>query len=84
MLAWETLHEAVAFGEAHHPLAALINIQRGVRPALKLPEDLANLVPLIEACWQEMPQERPQHMPAIIKTLEDCGAVLTDGVVYSM
>ena len=79
MLAWETLHEAVAFGETH-PLAAMLNLQRGLRPSLKLPADLANLVPLIEACWHEMPQERPQRMSAIIETLEGCGAVLSDRV----
>ena len=78
ILTWETLHEAVAFGQTN-PIAAVLNIQKGVRPAHKLPEDLANLVPLIETCWQEMPQERPQRMSAVIETLKDCGAVLSDG-----
>ena len=77
MLTWETLHEAVAFGEMS-VLAAVLNIQRGLRPPLGLPEDLANLVPLIEACWQEAPQERPRRMSAIVETLKDCGAVLDD------
>jgi len=83
VLAWETLHEAVAFGSMN-PIAAFLNMQRGVRPPLKLPEDLASLVPLIEACWQETPQARPQRMSAVVKILEGCGAVLSDGVAYSM
>lgn len=82
VLVWETLHEAVAFGEMRG-IAAMLNMQKGVRPSHKLPEDLADLadlVPLIEACWQQVPQERPQRMSAVIETLEKCGAVLSDGV----
>ena len=80
MLVWETLHQAVAFGEMKG-IVAVLNVQRGVRPPHKLPEDLANLVPLMERCWQQMPQERPQRMSEVIETLEDCGAVLSDEVV---
>jgi serine/threonine protein kinase len=82
MLTWATLHEAVPFGKIS-PVAAIMRIQCGARPPQTVPEDLANLVPLIETCWQETPQERPQRMSAIIETLEGCGAVLSDssGVV---
>ena len=82
MLTWATLHEAVPFGKIS-PVAAIMRIQCGARPPQTVPDDLANLVPLIEMCWQETPQERPQRMSAIIETLEDCGAVLSDssGVV---
>ena len=78
VLTWETLHEAVAFGETS-PLAAVLNIQKGLRPRHNLSEDLANLVPLIEVCWAMSADERPQRMSAVIETLEGCGAVL--GVV---
>ena len=79
VLTWETLHEAVSFGEIS-PLAAVFNIQRGLRPPFKLPEDLVNLVPLIETCWKERPQERPQGMSAVITILNGCNHASGDAV----
>ena len=81
MLVWETLHEAKAFSDIN-PLAAIVKVQSGVRPPLALHNDLTDLAPLMEMCWSEMPQDRPQGMSVVIEILEACGAVLNDGVVY--
>ena len=81
VLTWETLHEAVAFGSETYPLAALLKLQRGVRPPIDLPEDLVNLVPLIETCWQEQPIKRPQRMTAVVEILEGCGAAVLSAMV---
>lgn len=70
VLLWETLHLAVLFSEVHY-FSALIKVQGGQRPPIRLPVALAAYAPLIERCWHPDPGLRPDSMSVVVTALED-------------
>ena len=71
MLTFEVLHAAIPFA-GHDGLVSLLRIQRGARPPIELPPQLAGFALLITSCWHQMPERRPPSMATVVYMIEQC------------
>lgn len=73
MTLWQVFHPLVAkdkIGFEYHFVKLAKQIEKGFRP--KFDEGLpAQLVSLIQMCWQTDPKERPQSMAEVLKVLKE-------------
>ena len=83
VLLWEALHRQVPFTGFAPLQAAFAVAMEHQRPPINLREDLKVYQPLIEACWDSEPRNRPD-MDQVVRVTADCAAAIESGLARSI
>ena len=70
LLLYELLHERRAF-EAMSGIDACLSAMRGQRPPISLPPNHHGFADLMQDCWAQRPEDRP-NMSTVLERLEAC------------